>query len=102
MPYFKESILNVNYYFISIPQTIQFLEPVAVKLIFKGMGSNLLTGCETTYLPHTRGSFIDHVDRFLNIFDPPPPLWTILLNKAYVVTWTFGKLPLPLPCPHGL
>ena len=40
-------------------------------------------------------SFINHVDRFLDIFDPPPPLWTILLNKAYVVTWTFGKLPLP-------
>ena len=35
------------------------------------------------------------VDRFLNIFDPPPPLWTTLLNNAYVVTWTFGKLPLP-------
>ena len=29
------------------------------------------------------------------IFDPPPPLWTILLNKANVVTWIFGKLPLP-------
>ena len=28
-------------------------------------------------------------------FNPPPPLWTILLNKAYVVIWTLGKLPLP-------
>ena len=35
------------------------------------------------------------MDKFLDIFDPPPPLWTISLNKAYVVTWTFGKLPLP-------
>ena len=35
-------------------------------------------------------------------FDPPPPLWTILLNKTYVVIWTFGKPPSPLPCPHGL
>ena len=26
---------------------------------------------------------------------PPPPLWTILFNKAYVVTWIFGKLPSP-------
>ena len=24
-----------------------------------------------------------------------PPLWTILLNIAYVVTWTFGKSPSP-------
>ena len=39
---------------------------------------------------------------FWTFLTPPPPLWTILLNKAYVVTWTFGKLPLPLPCPHGL
>ena len=49
-----------------------------------------------------KGSSINHVDRFLNIFDPPPPSWTILLNKAYVVIWTFGKLPSSLPCPHGL
>ena len=26
---------------------------------------------------------------------PIPPLWTTLLNKAYVVTWTFGKPPSP-------
>ena len=24
-----------------------------------------------------------------------PPLWTILLNKVYVVIWTFGKPPPP-------
>ena len=28
-------------------------------------------------------------------FWPPPPLWSILLNKAYVIKWTFGS-PLPL------
>ena len=33
-------------------------------------------------------------------FDPLPS-WTILLNMAYVVIWTFDN-PLPLPCPHGL
>ena len=33
------------------------------------------------------------MDSFLEIFDPPlPPSWTILLNKAYVVTWTFHEL----------
>ena len=37
-----------------------------------------------------KGASINHVDSFLEIFDPPPPSWTILLNKAYVVTWTFG------------
>ena len=42
------------------------------------------------------------MDRCLDIFDPLPPLWTISLNKAYVVTWTFGKLPLPPAYPHGL
>ena len=28
-------------------------------------------------------------------FLTPPPLWTILLNRAYVVIWTFGKPPSP-------
>ena len=33
----------------------------------------------------------------------PSPLRTILLNRAYVVIWTFVKPPpSPLPCPHGL
>ena len=41
------------------------------------------------------GLFINHVDRFLDILDPPPTLWTILLNKAYVVIWKFGKTPSP-------
>ena len=35
------------------------------------------------------------MDGILDIFDPLPPLWTILLNKAYVVIWTFGNPPLP-------
>ena len=37
-----------------------------------------------------KGASINHVDSFLEMFDPPPPSWAILLNKAYVVTWTFG------------
>ena len=41
------------------------------------------------------GSFIHHVDRNLDFFDPPPPLWTILLSKAYVVIRIFGKPPPP-------
>ena len=41
------------------------------------------------------------MDSFLDFLDPPPPSWTILLNKAYVIIWTFRK-PLPLPFPHGL
>ena len=35
-------------------------------------------------------------------FLPSPPLWTCLLNMGYVLIWTFGKPPSPLPCPHGL
>ena len=42
------------------------------------------------------------MDRNLDFLTPLPPLWTILLNEAYVVIWTFGKPSLPLPCPHGL
>ena len=32
---------------------------------------------------------------FWTFFDPLPPLWTILLNRAYVLIWTFGKPPSP-------
>ena len=35
------------------------------------------------------------MDRNLDFFDPPPPLWAILLNRAYVVIWSFGKPPSP-------
>ena len=43
---------------------------------------------------HTKGLFINHVDRNLDFYDPPlPPLWTILLNRAYVVIWTISKPP---------
>ena len=28
--------------------------------------------------------------QFFGIFDPHLPVWTILLNQAYVVTWTFS------------
>ena len=41
------------------------------------------------------GSSINHVDTFLGIFDPLPPSWSLLLNKAYVIKWTFGQPPLP-------
>ena len=30
-------------------------------------------------------------------FDPPPPSWSLLLNKAYVIKWSFGY-----PPPHQL
>ena len=32
------------------------------------------------------GASIDHVNSFFGHFCPLPPLWTILLNKAYLVT----------------
>ena len=35
-------------------------------------------------------------------FDPtPPPSWSLLLNKARVLKWSFGY-PFPLNCPRGL
>ena len=46
------------------------------------------------------GSSINHVDRFLDIFDPLPLCGPfILLNKAFLVIWA---TPLPLSCSHGL
>ena len=44
------------------------------------------------------GSFINHVD----IFDSPPPSWSLLLKKAYVIKWTNWANPLPFSCPRGL
>ena len=41
--------------------------------------------------PHqasARGSSINHVVTFLGIFDPPS--WSLLLNKTYVIKWSFG------------
>ena len=29
------------------------------------------------------GAGTNHVDRILGNFDPPPPMWTILLNSCY-------------------
>ena len=35
-------------------------------------------------------SFINPVVKFLGIFDPLPPSWSLLLNKTYVIKWSFG------------
>ena len=41
------------------------------------------------------GVSLNHVDGFLDFFDPPPPMWIILLNKGYVVMWIFREPLLP-------
>ena len=33
--------------------------------------------------------------KFLGIFDPIPTPWSLLLNKAYVIKWSFGQPPSP-------
>ena len=43
-----------------------------------------------------RGSSINHLVNFLGIFDPRSPSWSLLLNKTYVIKWSFGK-PQPPP-----
>ena len=48
------------------------------------------------------GGSLNHVDGFLDFFDPPPPMWIILLNKGYVLMWIFREPPLPPGHPHGL
>ena len=42
-----------------------------------------------------QGASLNHVDQFLDKFDPPSPLWTILLNKGYGLMWTFHEAPFP-------
>ena len=42
------------------------------------------------YQPITLGASINHVVKILGIFDPFPPSWSLLLNKAYVLKWLFG------------
>ena len=48
------------------------------------------------------GTCTNHVDRILGIFDPPPPMWTLLLNSCYKVLMSSEQPPLPLVCPRGL
>ena len=33
---------------------------------------------------------------------PPPPSWSLVLNKAYVIKWSFGWPPSPLNFPCGI
>ena len=40
--------------------------------------------------------YLNHVDGFLDFFDPSPPMWIILLNKGYVLMWIFREPPSPL------
>ena len=44
---------------------------------------------------HDMGHAVIHKPRgqILNIFNSPPPLWTFLLNKAFVEIWTFVRPP---------
>ena len=45
-----------------------------------------------------------HKPRGLNFghFDPLSPSWSLLLNKSYVIKWSFGQTPSPLNWPRGL
>ena len=52
--------------------------------------------CRSLYRAH-KGSFINHVVKILDTFDPFHPLWTFLSNKAYVIRWSFA-----FKCPRGL
>ena len=48
-----------------------------------------------------KGTFINHVVNFLGIFDPFPPSWSLLLNKAYVLKWPFEGVYKPLGQTRG-
>ena len=44
---------------------------------------------------YDKGGSLNHVDDFWDFFDPPPPMWIILLNKGYVLMWIFREPPSP-------
>ena len=87
----------------------RYLETIKLKCLYDFKGFQLLEvkkklckslwgplGVKAEILIH-KGSFINHVDRNLDFFDPTPPLWTILLNRAYLAIYTYIWLP-PSPC----
>ena len=55
--------------------------------------------CAFAILNVYKRSSINHVVKFLGIFDPPSLSWSLLLNQAYVINWLFEY---PLNCPRGL
>ena len=109
-PFFilKSTLIHSN-----ILQTFSF-SYVIIFPLFSSYIYSCIIFCNTYYLhkkcdsqfarTRTLGSYINYVDKFLDSFYPAPPLFVgpFIFNKAYVVIWIFGKLPLPLPCPHGL
>ena len=53
------------------------------------------------YLHSSWGASLNHVDRFLDFFDPPPPN----VDQFTIITWTIFQNfqpPLPPSGPHGL
>ena len=52
------------------------------KYTFKPGASYYLLPTSFTSIARAMGSFINHVVKFLDIFDLPPPSWSLLLNKA--------------------
>ena len=71
-------LFRMGYYVKRMPYFIQ-------KLI------GALASCFTKEALPGKGSSINHVDSFFDIFDPSPPLWTILLYfTTCIVLWTFG------------
>ena len=53
----------------------------ADQLVFQNLG----------FIAFSKGSPINnHMVKILGIFDLPPPSWSLLLNKAYVIKWSFG------------
>ena len=48
-----------------------------------------------SYLTFSYGVVHKPCEQIFGHFDPSPPLWTILLNKAYAVIRTFDKPPSP-------
>ena len=39
---------------------------------------------------HVQGVIHKPRGQIFGIFVPPPPSWSLLLNKAYVIKWSFG------------
>ena len=66
------------------------LRPNMMNIHFLLGTSNIKGRSPQVYVNENKGSSINHVVKILGIFDPPPPSWPLLLNKAYVIKWSFG------------
>ena len=82
---------SIDFYYISLAlcSSIELVTNAILLLWFWGKNTKLGCIVNNHQLPARRrpamlkGACTNHVDRILGNFDPPPPMWTLLLNSCY-------------------